>query len=357
MRRTLVSLAFVLLCLAPAAPALAADDPFAVTGIPVSATAASSSEAQTIAINSGRPKAWDILFRRLVRQQDWGKKPALDDLGIQRLIRTYIPSQEQRSTTRYVAKITYVFNPDAVRRLFQKSNIAYADAGAVAKPVLIIPLAPKYAVHGAWTNLFAGKTSGTVAFALPIGDAMDALMLAALDFNNASWQDLEPIASRVKATDAYLALATSSNGKIIVKLRRLGVGVSPPIPDVVVTNAPGTPGPQAYANAANAAAIVIANDWKAHFAIDFSKRSKLVADVRIESLEEWGALLQKMGTVTVITDVGVVAMNTGAARISITYAGNLDQLKGYLQQAHVDLAQRSGTYWVSQSDDSTTATP
>src|SRR5258708_7759374 len=103
MRRFLVSLAFALLCLAPSA-VIAADDPFAVSGIAVDATAASSTEAQTIAINSGRPKAWDILFRRLVRRQDWGKRPQLDDLGIQRLIRTYVPSQEKRSTTRYVAK-------------------------------------------------------------------------------------------------------------------------------------------------------------------------------------------------------------------------------------------------------------
>jgi hypothetical protein len=356
MRRHLVSLAFALLCLAPVAAA-AADDPYTVTGIAVDATAASSTEARNIAINSGRPKAWDILFRRLVRQEDWPKRPQLDDLGIQRLIRAYVPTDERRSTTRYVAKITYVFNPDAVRRLFRTANIAYADI-ASSKPVLVIPMAPRYAVHGAWTNLFANRNAGSVTFALPVGDMMDASMLGALDFNTASWQDLEPIASRVKASDAYLVLATTaSGGKIIVKLRHLGPTSSPPIADVVVTNPPNTPGPQAYANAANAAALAIANDWKSRSAVDFGKRAKLTAEVKIDSLEQWGGLLQKLGTVPLVTDVGVVAMNTGEARIVITYAGSQDQLKDSLTQAHVDLSQRSGTWWVSQSDDTTTATP
>ncbi|MBI3677484.1 MAG: DUF2066 domain-containing protein [Proteobacteria bacterium] len=355
MRRQLVSLAFALLCLVPVA-AFAADDPYSVSGIAVDATARSSTEAQNIAINSGRPKAWDVLFRRLVRQEDWAKRPQLDDLGIQRLISTYIPKEERRSTTRYVAKITYVFNPDAVRRLFRSASIAYADMGA-SKPVLIIPMAPRYAVHGAWTNLFANRNAGSVTFALPVGDVIDASMLGALDFNTASWQDLEPIASRVKAADAYLALATASNGKIVVKLRRLSAGTSPPIPDVVVTNAPGTPGPQAYANAANAAALAIANDWKSRSAVDFGKHNKLVAEVRIESLEQWGGLLQKIGTVQLVTDVGVQAMNIGEARIAIGYAGSLDQLKENLAQAHIDLAQRAGTWWLSQSDDTAATTP
>ena len=142
-----------------------------------------------------------------------------------------------------------------------------------------------------------------------------------------------------------------------MKLRRLGVGTSSPIPDVVVPNTPGTPGPQAYANAANAAALAIANDWKSRSAVDFSKRAKLVAEVRIESLEQWGGLLQKIGTVQLVSDVGVQAMNIGEARIVITYAGSLDQLKENLSQAHIDLTQRAGAWWVSQSDDTATTTP
>ena len=52
---------------------------YAVGGIKVDATAASSGEAPTSAITQGRAKAWAKLYRRLTRQEDWPRQPQLDD--------------------------------------------------------------------------------------------------------------------------------------------------------------------------------------------------------------------------------------------------------------------------------------
>ena len=82
------------------------------------------------------------MFRRLTRQQDWVRQPVLDDAQLQKLITTYFPSNEKRSTRRYVADMTYVFNPDAVARLLQTSGIPYT--AAQAKRILVIPMAPGY---------------------------------------------------------------------------------------------------------------------------------------------------------------------------------------------------------------------
>ena len=48
--------------------ARAADPTYTVSGIHVDATAASASAAQAIAIDQGRPRAWDILYQRLAKQ-------------------------------------------------------------------------------------------------------------------------------------------------------------------------------------------------------------------------------------------------------------------------------------------------
>ena len=78
------------------------------------ATAASSTEAYNAALADGRPRAWQILYRRLTRQQDWARQPELDAAALVRITRGYTVANERRSTTRYVADVTYQFNPDAV---------------------------------------------------------------------------------------------------------------------------------------------------------------------------------------------------------------------------------------------------
>src|SRR6202030_4202652 len=129
----------------PEAGAGAAGDPYTVSNIPVDASAPSAVEAQTLAINSGRDKAWQALYRKLTKQQDWGHQPTLDPVTLQRMIRSYAVSKERRSTTRFVASMTYVFNPEAVRRVLRQANVAFADVAA--KPLLLIPLSPRYAPH------------------------------------------------------------------------------------------------------------------------------------------------------------------------------------------------------------------
>jgi hypothetical protein len=337
--------------------AQAADDPFTVSGIPVDATAASATVAETMAINSGRQRAWTMVYRHLTKAQDWPHQPVLDDTTLQRLIRSYLPVNERRSTTRYVASMTYVFNPDAVRRLFRQNNIAYADMQA--KPILIIPMSPGYQARAGWTTAWANShySGGAVPLVLPMGDAVDASALGALKFGTSAWQDVEPIASRVHAEEAWLVLGEPTSAGYVVKLRRLGPGTSPPIPDVVVPIPPKTAPAKVFASAADAVANAIIDAWKARAAVDYNKRSKLIAEVRIDSLGAWSALLQKLGTVPTIADVGVVAMNTGEARIAISYVGTSDQLTLTLTQAGFDLSNDDGVWWLAPQTAAASTTP
>jgi len=343
----LARLAFFSLVLCGVGSVARADDPFTVKGIGVDASASSATEAQTIAINSGRGRAWTTLYRRLTKAQDWPRQPALDDAALQRIIRNYLPANERRSTTRYVASMTYVFNADAVRRIIRHDNIAYTDMQA--KPILVVPMAPDYQPHAAWTAAWSNPhyAQGAVSLVLPADDAVNAAALGALKFATASWQDVEPVASRLHATEAWLVLAQTANGQLTVKLRRLGPGSSPTIPDITVPVPAKTPAAKAYASAGDAAANAIVDAWKGRSSIDFGKHSKLLAEVRIESLGAWSAMLQRLATVPTVTEVGIVAMNTGEARIAISYAGTPDQLTQLMAQAGFELSNAGGTWWLA----------
>ncbi len=352
MRQLFLSL-LILFGLAAAPRAGAADDPYTVSGVKVDATAPSAVDAQTKAIDSGRDQAWQTLYRRLTRQEDWGHQPTLDAVTLQRLIRSYQVQDARSSTTRFVASMTYVFNPNAVRRILQQASIAYSDA--TAKPTLIIPLGPAWSSQTPWTKAWADSrfAHGAVPFVLPPDDAVDASALTGIRFDRTAWQDVEPMASRVHATEAWLALVIPQRSQMIVKIRRLGAGSSPSVPDVVVPVAPGTPAAKSFAKVADATANAIEESWKSHSAIDYGKRGRLVAALHVDSLSDWGDMLQKLGSVSTVTDVNTLAMDIGEARVEIGYAGTADQLNQQLSHQGLTLANEGGQWWLERADSET----
>lgn len=328
------------LCLALAASTLLtrtalAENVFEVANIHVDASAKSVAEARSEAIAAGRPVAWATLYRRLTRQADWGRQPALDGAALQRLVIGYFPSNERRSTTRYVADLTYTFNPEAVARVLQGAGIPYT--AAQVKRILVVPMAPGFARGTAWTAAFASArfANAPVLFALPAGDAQDMVALGGLTFDAATWDQIASVAARVHATEAVLVLAQPNGTKLGLTLKRLGAGT---VPSKASLDVPMLQSPVAtYPGAADAAVRAIDDMWKNQKVVDFSQKGKLLADVRFASLGQFAALESAIATVPNVAAVGVAALDIGQARLAINYIGTTDQLRAALAQAGVAL--------------------
>jgi len=329
-----------------AAQPAAADNNFEVSGVHVDASGSSVSEARSRAIAGGRPAAWSILFHRLTRQQDWVRQPVLDDAMLQKVIISYLPLNERRSTTRYVADVTYTFNHEAVARLLQSTGIPYA--AVAAKRILVIPMAPGFARSSLWTQAFANPRFATspVPFAVPVGDAQDMTALAGLSFDSASWENVAPAAARFRATEAVLVLAAVNGNKLAVTLKRVGAGELPVKSGFEVPLLQGAP--STYPGAADAAVRAIDDMWKNQKAVDYSQKAKLVADVRIESLTQFAVLENTLSGVPNVAAVGVAAMDIGQARLTISYIGSTDQLRVALAQAGITLSGHAGAWQISQ---------
>ena len=357
MRRLLffpaLTLALAVLCLSPL-PA-AADSPFTVAGVYVDASSASVVEARNAAVAGGRPRAWQILFRRLTRQQDWARQPMPDDAQLQRLITTYYPSNERRSTRRYAADMTYVFNPEAVSRFLQSSGIPYAVSAA--KRVLVIPMAPTYSRGSPWTAALANPrfAHSVVPFSVPAGDAPDMSALGGLAFDTANWTDVQPVASRIRASEAVLIQAAATGNKLTITLRRLGAGE---LPTKTSLEVPIQQGAQStYPVAADAAVRALEDMWKSHAAVDFSQKGKLIVDVHAGSLAQFAGIQSALAGVPNVAGVTVIAIDIGEARLSLSYLGTLDQLRDALAQAGLVLANRDGVWQLSQGAGANTGVP
>ncbi|MGA7674517.1 MAG: hypothetical protein WCA78_05660 [Rhizomicrobium sp.] len=357
MRRLLsfpaLTLALAVICLSP--QLAAADGPFTVAGVHVDASSASVAEARNAAVAAGRPTAWQILFHRLTRQQDWVRQPVLDDAQLQKLITTYYPSNERRSTRRYMADMTYVFNPDAVTRMLQSSGILYV--ASAAKRILVIPMAPGYARGSGWTVALANPrfANSVVPFSVPIGDAPDMNALGGLAFDTATWANVEPVASRIRASEAVLIQAVVTGNKLTVTLRRLGAGE---LPAKASFEVPLLQNPQAtYPAAADATVQAIGDMWKSHAAVDFSQKGNLAVDVRVGSISQLAGLQSALAGVPNVAGVTVIAMDIGDARLSLSYLGTVDQLRDALAQAGFTLVNRGGTWQLSQGAGASTGAP
>ncbi len=325
-------------CLVSAVGAARADDPYTVRNIHVDASAVSASEAYNAGIAQGRPRAWQTVYRRLTRQQDWAKQPPLDDLGIQRLIKNYTITNERRSTTRYTGDVTYIFNPDQVRRVLRTTGVAYADAQA--KRILIIPMAPGYVKGSGWVAVWNNPKllNGSVPLVLPIGDAADMAVLGRLNFENANWNNVAGLAARMQANEVALLQLSGTS----VRIHHLA---QTPISGGAQTDIPVPGG--GLSVAAGVTVSALEDYWKTRTAVDFSKRLRTTVTAHFDSLSDWATLLSALQAVPTVTTVEVVAINYGEARLGVVYAGSLDQVHDSLANTKVALNQDDGAWSLS----------
>lgn len=324
-----------------AAPALA-DSPYTVAGIHVDATGASPAGARNAAIATGRVDAWQTLYRRLVRQSDWTRQPALTAEQLQKYVTSYFPVGERRSTTRYVADVTYIFNPGAVAKLLQSAGIAYTTAAS--HRVLVIPLAPVYSKTSVWSvALGAPRPTAMVPFSLPMGDAQDMNRLAGLHFETARWADIAPVAARRGASEAVLILAEPEGRKLKISLRRIGPSLTPGRAQAEAMLGAGSSA-AAYTAAADSAVKAMEDLWKNRSALDAAQRGHLSVDVAAPSAETFNALQKSLVGLQNISAVTVVALDVGAARLTLSYLGTVEQLREALAQIGYTL-NRVGEDW------------
>ena len=330
----LLALAFVTLL---PQGARAADPTYAVSGIHVDATAASASAAQAIAIDQGRPRAWSALYRRLAKPADWSRQPQLDGQALRGVARGYTVSNERRSTTRYVADVTYIFSPEAVARVLRGVSANYG--GSLARRILVVPMYPTFTTGSDWSNAFLSPRFGgsQVPFTIPSGGSADVAALSHIQFDATNWADVELVAARIHATEAVLVLAIPIPGKIQLWLKRIGAAEMPTKMSLDVPLAGSVA--QTYPKAADAAVHAIEDMWRQKGPVDFTSKGNLTADVHISTLAQWSTIQSAMGMITNVREVSVIAMDIGLVRVSITYLGTAEQLHDALVPVGVSLTK------------------
>jgi hypothetical protein len=319
-----------------AAPA-PAPDLFTVSGIKVDTTAESATAARDQAMIQGRPLAWTRLFRRLTASANWSKQPQLDENALLRMIRSFEVANERRSTTRYLADVTFHFNPNAVRAILRQSGIAYTDTRS--RPALVIPVTagtPGFDPMSPWAAAWKDPSlqQGLVPFVLPQADAQDMELLGRPELAQLDWAGFTPLVRRYNAGEVIVAIA-SEDAKTVQMIE--------------ISATARTPASFAYAQSSFAAdAEAIAEKayeiWKTRSAVNFATRALLTADVLFDSLDDWAKIRNRLGAVKAVTDMDVLGLALHEAEIQLTYFGRPEQLTDALAQQNLQLINASGQF-------------
>lgn len=140
----------------------------------------SADAAKNIALEHGRQEAWRQLIHQMTSHTEWHKLVPLDSKELLNLVDNFSIQKEKASKVRYLAELTFAFNPQKVQRLLRQKNISFSDT--LPPPVMVLPLLQENGQLYLWdsSNYWFGlwkacnqKPGRLMSFLLPMGDLVD----------------------------------------------------------------------------------------------------------------------------------------------------------------------------------------
>lgn len=355
--RTLVVLAVGgLIALASGHGGAAVDEVFAVADVAVDVTAETAAAASFQAIAAGQRRALDRLLRRITLSADYARHPDLTDDVIATLVQDLVVQEEKRSSTRYIAKLTFRFKKEEVRRVLRRQGIPFSETRS--KAVLVLPVYEAAGAQFLWDapnpwraawNRHPIDPDSLLPLLLPDGDLADVGAIGPAQALAGDAARLGEIGARYGVEDTLVAHAVlaidfaNDAPRLDITLKRFGRSGE----RVIVDGLAGSPVQGTDALLADGVARVIermSEGWKRDTLLRFGDEARLSVAVPLRDLDEWLEIRKRLRAVAVISQVELGELSRMRAQIVLHFLGAPTQLKLSLAQNDLDLAQDDG-FW------------
>lgn len=344
-RRALASIVLTTVLALPAA----AEDIFTIRNIRVDATAGNAAEARKAALASGHLQAMQRLLSRLVLREDLGLLPPLSAEQVVELVYNFGVDDERTSSVRYLARLTFQFNPASVRDYLRARGVRFADARG--RPVLLLPVfgAANQAVlwedPNPWRNAWAGRDNrgGLVPILVPLGDLADISSAASRDALNPNNPRLQPLAERYGAEEVVTTQAVmagdpaAGNASLQVITARSAAIQQERTQILTIQQTEGESFQQLLARAAEAVAGEINEAWKRSSRLRFESEGELLVRVPIGDLKAWLEVKRRLEKVPAVEKATLIYLTTESAQLQLSFFGDVDQLTQSLAQSNLQL--------------------
>ena len=339
MKRTslLNAIAALALSLSPlvAASTAAAADLYTVRGVHVDVTAASATEARTIAQGKGQQEALGELLRRLTLSSDWSRLPQPTDSVTQDAVRGFQVASEKASTTRYIADLNVAFRPAAIRNMLKANGIQFGETQA--RPALLVAIYDKGGKVQMWedTNPWRAAIAkrdldnAMTPLLLPVGDVQEFGLLSVTQAQSGDKNALADLGRRYGADDVIVAETVAAASGIELTVNRYGLGDTPAIKRTY----------QTLDEAAVGLMGVIGDQWKRDTIVAPGTQAHMTAVVAFTTINQWEAIRKALTATPLVNGLQVQGMTTQGAEVQISFRGTAEKLALSLAQANVSLTQ------------------
>jgi hypothetical protein len=345
------------LTLVSAGPAAAQDDVFAVAGVGVDATAGTAAEAREAAIAQGHVRAMRKLMERLVLQQDLSRVPILRSGQVVEMVRDFSVAEERSSDVRYLADLSFRFNPIEVRSFLRRNRIRFAETRS--KPVLVLPLYSDGGEIGLWQELNPWLQSwiarppddGLVPLVAPLGDLDDIATITAEQALNADVISLDEIARRYGAEDVLITQAELESGApsgelpLRVTIRRARqIQLEP----AVVNSFRQQTGEDLEAALRRAMARVVEEvqeSWKRSNQLSYEQQRSVLALALYGSFADWIEIQRRLSAAASVASSRIDYLTRSFAVLDLRVVGSDEQITSILAQRDITLTTDGSAGW------------
>jgi hypothetical protein len=338
---------------------------FTVRNVAVDATAAAAAGARDAALAQGYIDAYARLIRRLVPLEEQPRVPELTAQQITDYTTDFSVARERTSNVRYLADITYRFQPEAIQRLLKSNGIGFAESRS--KPMLILPLHALAGREVLWEdgNLWRDAWSvwmssdGLVPLIVPLGDLNDISSISANDAVSGDVQRLSALAGHYGAgtvlisRSELLGNAAAGNAELQVSQSRFEVGgYLQPFGTEIVRQMPEETMERFLQRAANAVDASVQERWKRSNVLQYGVEATIKVLVPLTGLGDWVEIQKRLSRVPAIIASGVQTISKRQVELSLTYAGDERQLTLALAQNDLTLSLSELLVWELRLSDS-----
>lgn len=329
-----------------AGQSVSAADLYTVRGVHVDVTAASATEARSIAQAKGQRDALSELMRRLTLAADWGRLPQLEDTQVQDAVRGFQVASEKASSTRYIADLNVSFRPDAVRNLLKRSGILFGETQA--KPALLLAVHDKAGAQVFWEDVNDWRAAvarrdlddAITPLMLPLGDVQEFGILTTAQAVSGDKAAIADLGHRYGTDEVVVAIARSGaeGGNVELTINRYGAG------ETITLR-------RTYANLDDASVGLIAvlgDQWKKDTIVEPGSQAHLIATARFANLGQWESIRKALGATPLVNGLQVEGITAGSAEVQISYRGTPEKLALSLAQSNVTLIEDT-TGWLLQA--------
>ncbi len=330
-----------------------ANQVFKIENIEVDETSHTAIAAREKALEIGQKKAWELLVRRVTLPDKNSQIVELSFDEIKSLVQSYEVVRERVSPVRYLATLTFVFNPNLVREFFLKNGVMFSETPSL--PILLIPVfetngvARLWKTPNPWMNVWKESfyDNGLIPFIIPEGDLKDRKYLSTAQATGEKLVHFNPIMKKYGVHKVVVA-KVSRKFDLVDNLPFLEFTSRAPghndfeetIIDIIKISSDTDLND--LMNSGKQKTITSLNEaWKKQNQVVSDVQQRISVEIPILSLEHWLSIRSKLRDIGTVKTSNLVSLTKERALVDFWIMGTLKQLDNALQYKRLALFENN----------------